>query len=83
MRFLLLSSLLLCAAPALADETSGQVIAFDRVSKILVLNDKTVWTLGDKTEVTEGLIAGDTVKITYVGGGDAGIGNITSVLKQP
>lgn len=83
MRFLLISSLLLCAAPALADETSGQVIAFDRVSRILVLDDKTVWSLGEKTEVTEGLTAGDTVKIMYVGGGDAGIGNINSVIKQP
>lgn len=83
MRFLLISSLMLCAVPALADETSGQVVAFDRVSKVLVLDDKTVWSLGEKTEISEGLVAGDMVKITYVGGGDAGIGNIASVTKQP
>ena len=82
MRAFLIASVMLSAAPALADETSGTILAFDRVANILVLDDKTVWSLGEKTEVTSDLMAGDTVKIIYVGGGDAGIGPITSVLKQ-
>jgi hypothetical protein len=83
MRALFIASMLLCAAPALADETEGKVIAFDRVAKVLVLEDKTIWSLGEKTEITPDLVAGDLVKIVYVGGGDTGIGPITSVLKQP
>jgi hypothetical protein len=83
MRAFLIVSVMLSAAPALADETSGTILAFDRVANIMVLDDKTVWSLGEKTEVTPDLMAGDTVKIIYVGGGDAGIGPITSVLKQP
>jgi hypothetical protein len=83
MRAFLIASLVLCAAPALADETEGTVLAFDRVANVLVLDDKTVWSLGAKTEVSPDLMAGDVVKIIYVGGGDAGIGPITSVLKQP
>ncbi len=83
MRAFLIASLFLCATPALADETSGRVVAYDRIAKVLVLDDKTIWSLGDKTEVSEDLVAGDMVKILYAGGGDAGIGTITSVLKQP
>jgi hypothetical protein len=83
MRAFLMTSLLLCAAPALADETTGRVVAFDRIAKVLVLDDKTIWNLGEQTEVSDALMAGDMVKIVYAGGGDAGIGTITSVLKQP
>lgn len=83
MRAVLIASLLLCGAPALADETAGTVLAFDRVANILVLDDKTVWSLGAKTNVTPDLVAGDKVKIMYTGGGDAGIGAIASVLKLP
>lgn len=81
----MLRLLILCAvmisAPAFADETTGKIVAFDRVAKVMVLDDKTVWTLSDKTELSPDLVAGDTVKIVYVGGGDAGIASITSVLK--
>lgn len=83
MRTLLLASLLLCASPTFADETSGQILAFDRVAKIIVLDDKTTWQVEDATEISDGLMAGDTVKIIYVGGGDSGIASITSILKQP
>jgi hypothetical protein len=83
MRAFLIASVMLSAAPALADETSGTILAFDRVANVLVLDDKTVWSLGAKTEVTPDLMAGDSVKIIYAGGGDAGIGPIASVFKQP
>jgi hypothetical protein len=83
MRTFLIASLMLCAAPALADETVGKILAFDRVASVLVLDDKTIWNFNAKTEVSPGLVAGDTVKIVYAGGGDAGIGAIASVTKQP
>jgi hypothetical protein len=67
MRAFLIVSVMLSAAPALADETSGTILAFDRVANIMVLDDKTVWSLGEKTEVTPDLMAGDTVKIIYLG----------------
>ena len=70
------------ATPAFADETTGEILAYDRVAKVIVLTDKTVYQLSDKTEISENLVAGDTVTITYSGGGDAGIGPVTSVLRQ-
>lgn len=80
-RLAALLALLALAAPALADETSGTVLAYDRVAMVIVLDDKTVYQLSDKTEVAENLVAGDMVRIVYAGGGDAGIGAVTSVLR--
>ncbi|MCB2136775.1 MAG: hypothetical protein KDE08_12665 [Rhodobacteraceae bacterium] len=81
MRALLFACSLLLACPALADETTGTILAFDRVAKIIVLDDKTIWPLGDKTELSPDLVAGDTVTILYVGGGDTGVAGITSILR--
>ena len=50
-RLAALLALLALAAPALADETSGTVLAYDRVAMVIVLDDKTVYQLSDKTEV--------------------------------
>ena len=82
MRALLIACLCLSAAPAFADETAGTVLAYDRVAKIVVLDDKTIWPVGEATEVTADLVAGDKVKIIYVGGGDAGVASITSILRS-
>lgn len=82
MRALLIALPLLLATPVLADETAGTVLAFDRVAKIIVLDDKTIWPVGEATEVTADLVAGDKVKIIYVGGGDAGVASITSILRS-
>jgi hypothetical protein len=81
MRHLTALLLFALATPALADETSGEILAYDRVAKVIVLTDKTVYQLSDATEVSEDLVAGDTVNIVYVGGGDAGIGAVTSVMR--
>ncbi|RVT82001.1 hypothetical protein DXV76_18250 [Rhodobacteraceae bacterium CCMM004] len=68
------------AGPAMADEARGVVIAFDRFAQIIVLDDKTVWTLRDGgAEAPEGLVAGDTVVITYEGTGEDGFGVIESI----
>ncbi len=70
----------LLAAPVLADEVTDTVLAFDRKAGLIVLVDKTVFTL-TKTdaEAPEGLKAGDTVTIVYQSRGDDGVGVIESV----
>jgi PDZ domain-containing secreted protein len=70
------------ASPLLADDTSGTVVAFDRVDRIIVLDDKTVWPLQEATEVPDDLKAGDSVRIDYVGGGAAGVTSVTSVTRS-
>ena len=50
--------------------------------KIVMLEDKTIWPLGEGTEVAADLVAGNKVKIIYVGGGDAGVAGITSILRS-
>jgi hypothetical protein len=82
MRHLTALLLLALATPALADETSGDILAYDRVAKLIILSDHTVYQLSDATEVSADLVAGDSVTIVYVGGGDAGIGAVTSVLRK-
>ena len=81
MRAPMLACLLLAAAPALADETTGTVAAFDRVDRILVLDDKTIWPLQETTVLPDDLRAGDRVRLDYVGGGDAGVNGVTSVTR--
>ena len=75
MRTFLTASLLAAAlfTPALADETTGEVLAFDRIDHILVLTDKTIWNLGPNLDVPEGLKAGDIVHIVYTSDGDNGV----------
>lgn len=68
------------ASPALADSTSGVVVAFDRVDHVLILDDKTVWDLSPAGDlVPEGLRAGDQVTIEYNSAGDSGVGKITAI----
>lgn len=70
----------LIATPALADTTSGVVLAYDRVDQVLVLDDKTIWDLAPaKDIVPEGLRAGDEVTIDYVSAGDSGVGKINAI----
>lgn len=74
-------SLATLAAPALADDTTGTIVAFDRVDKVIVLEDKTTWIFDDKTELSPDLVAGDVVQIIYTGAADSGIGPIASILR--
>lgn len=69
----------LTAVPVLADETSGVVLAYDRVDSILVLKDKTVWYLPAEVSVPEDLVAGDTVKLMYETAGEDGLTKIDSL----
>lgn len=68
------------STPVLADTTGGVVVAFDRVDRILVLDDKTVWDLTPAGNlVPEGLSAGDKVTIDYDSAGDSGVGKIKAI----
>lgn len=54
------------AAPSAADVTVGTVLVHDRMAKILVLTDRTIWPLElVKSAVPDGLKAGDRVEIEY------------------
>ena len=67
------------AVPAMADETTGEVLAFDRVDLILVLKDKTIWSLEATDTIPEGLKSGDTVRIVYESAGEDGLTKIDSL----
>jgi hypothetical protein len=80
MRVSLIAALLAASAlPALADQTAGTVVAFDRVAKIVVLEDKSVWSLETMKEIPAGLKAGDVIEIDYTSNGDNGWARINSV----
>ena len=49
-----------------ADVSKGIVLVFDRKARILVLTDRTVWTLESlKSDLPAGMKAGDRVEIEY------------------
>lgn len=80
MRTLFAAALLLTAAPVLADETTGTVLAYDRKAGVIVLTDKTVFSLEllGNTPVAD-LVAGDKVKIVYEAAGEDGMTAITAI----
>ena len=65
MRTLLAAALLAAASPVFADTATGTVFAYDADAQILVLDDKTIWQLGDKTLVPEELTEGDKIIIDF------------------
>lgn len=78
--FLFALATIFAAAPALADSVTGTVLAFDRKANLIILGDKTVFTLANgDAEVPEGLKSGDVVKIVYDSLGEDGYGVITSI----
>ncbi len=70
------------AAPAFADETTGTIVAYDRLSNVLVLNDKTVWILDEKTLVPADLKAGDEITLTFISDGDNGAKPATALVRD-
>ena len=80
MRSLIAAALLaVTAVPAFADSTQGTVLAYDRVANVIVLEDKTVWSLETLKIVPEGLKAGDMVEINFTSNADNGWGRINAV----
>ncbi|SEM78563.1 hypothetical protein [Palleronia pelagia] len=77
---LLSLSAALFAAPAFADTVTGTVLAFDRMAQVIVLDDKSVWSLEDGgATAPEGLVAGDTVTIDFQTVSDNGFGKILGI----
>ncbi|WP_299816903.1 hypothetical protein [uncultured Jannaschia sp.] len=72
---------LLTATPALADEVSGTILAYDRQANVIVFSDRSVWELGD-LEVPEDLEAGDRVTIDFTSAGDSGIGKANALTRE-
>ena len=73
-----LAFVLPAAAPALADEVTGTLVAHDRKARRLVMDDRTVYEYAEETERPETMTAGTRLKITYRGGED-GIESISAI----
>ena len=77
-------ALFAASTSALADVVDGTVLAHDRVANVLVLSDKTVWTLANlETPLPEDLAAGDRIQIDYESNEDDGLKLIHSVKRLP
>ncbi|MBS0125593.1 hypothetical protein [Thetidibacter halocola] len=72
----------LAASPVLADETSGTVLAFDRVAHVIVLSDNTIWQLAADQAVPENLVAGEKVTIVFTSAGENGVAKIDSLTRD-
>tara|TARA_R110002094_G_scaffold166124_1_gene149694 strand:- start:113 stop:367 length:255 start_codon:yes stop_codon:yes gene_type:complete len=57
---------------AIADQTTGTIVAYDRLANVIVFKDKSVWALDAKTLVPSDLQAGDAVTLTFTSDGDNG-----------
>ena len=81
MRALIAAALLYAVTPAFADSgsTTGKIAAFDRVSNIIVMEDKTVWQLNANTILPENLLAGEEVTIRFRYSGDNGVTSVDAL----
>lgn len=67
---------------AFADSIAGAVLAYDRKAQLIVLEDKTVWTLeGSEVAVPPDLKAGDRIEIDFEFAGDDGITKIEMIKR--
>ncbi|WP_317054870.1 hypothetical protein [Roseovarius rhodophyticola] len=67
------------ATPAVADETEGLILSFDRVDRIIVMTDMTVWELPASVETPDDLARGDRVHMVYDSAGEDGLTAITAL----
>jgi hypothetical protein len=81
MRALVAAALILAAAPAFADDTTGTVAAFNPDTKVLVLKDKSRWYLPADFVTPEDLAEGDRVRITYRSDADNGWKSIVAITR--
>lgn len=68
-------------APAFADETTGVIVAYDRLQHVIVLTDKTIWEFPGTLELPADLQAGDRVRIDFTSAGDSGVGKINAITR--
>lgn len=67
------------ALPAIADEVTGEILAYDRLANLVVMRDRTVFELGTELMVPADLQSGDRVRIVYESAGEDGITAIDSL----
>lgn len=65
--------------PAFADETEGLILSFDRVDRIIVMTDMTIWELPDTIETPADLGRGDRVHIEFESAGEDGLTAINAI----
>ena len=65
--------------PVLADETTGEILAHDRLANIVAMRDRTVWELGTELMLPADLRSGDRVRIDDDTAGEDGITQIRSL----
>ena len=70
------------AVPALADQTTGTILAYDRLDNTLVMKDRTVWTLAADLQVPADLAAGDKVTLVFASGGENGIDKVIRLTRE-
>jgi hypothetical protein len=82
-RIVSLACLLSIAATAVpAAETTGKIASIDRVKFVMVMDDKMVWSLGQKgLVIPDDLTPGVKVRIAYEMQGDSGVTKIYSLTK--
>lgn len=80
-RLALSAAVLVAMAPmALADSVQGKVVAYDRKANVVVLEDRTVYSLANyDAPVLAELKAGDQVTIEFEGEGEDGYGLVVEL----
>ena len=80
--FVVVSVLLIAAPTADAqDVTQGTILALDRKARLMVLEDRTVWSLELMNSAVDTAIeAGDRVEISYESD-EEGVGEISNIVK--
>ena len=67
------------AAPALADEVEGTVVAHDRLAHRVIMEDRAIYEYDPaSTALPRAILAGDRVRIDFTGGED-GITSVESI----
>lgn len=79
MRRLTLVIALVLGTPALADETEGEILAYDRLANLIVMRDRTVWQLGAEVTVPADLKSGDRVRLVFRAAGEDGVTGVDSL----
>jgi len=78
-------AVLLGASPraGAVDVSQGTILALDRMARLLVLEDRTVWSLElMSSQLSAELKAGDRIEITYESD-EEGVGDIKSIVMLP
>ncbi len=71
------------SAPGAPDITDGTVLVFDRKANVIVLTDRTTWSLENlKSSLPAGLKAGDRIRIQYESD-EEGVSAINSIKITP